>query len=111
MGSIAHRLGFADGTIRPLWRSAAAALENILTPPAGAHLWYDDRDVAFLQEDIKDRAEARKEDAITIETLWRAGYDPYSIIEYVTSGDLHQLKHTGVQSVQTQERNAREGSA
>ena len=96
------RRRFADGTMRPLWRNMAGSLANIIPVPSGAELWYDDRDIPFLQEDQKDAADIRKVDADAIKALTEAGYDPGSVVNAVTSGDLKRLKHTGVFSVQLQ---------
>lgn len=99
----AARRRFADGTIRPLWRSAAAALQNIVPAPDGAsRLWYDDRDVSFLQEDVMDAADIKAKEAQTIETLIRAGFVPASAVAAVTSGNYQSLEHTGLYSVQLQ---------
>jgi hypothetical protein len=100
---VAARRRFADGTIRPLWRSAAAALQNVLTlPDPTVRLWYDDRDVAFLQEDVADMAEIKNREALTMEALVRAGFEPESIVAAVTTGDFNKLVHTGLYSVQLQ---------
>jgi len=96
------RRSFADGTLRPLWRKAAAALETILVVPGGAHLWYDDRDIAFCREDVKDAAEAGQIDAATIVSLVNGGFEPRTVIDAVSSGDKKRLKHTGLVSVQLQ---------
>ena len=96
---MARRL-FGDHWARPSWRAAAAALQSIIPPPAGARLWYDDRDVSFLQEDRKDDAEIAQMQATTIEALVRAGYEPSSVTDAVTSGDFTLLRHTGLYSVQ-----------
>lgn len=95
---------FTDGTIRPNWRSAAAALEALVPPPDGSRLWYDIRDVAFLQEDQKDEAEIQSANAETIRRLVDAGFEPDAVIAAVTSGDLRSLsgKHSGLYSVQLQ---------
>ena len=99
----AARRRFADGTMRPLWRSAAGALENLVPPPSGAvRLWYDDRDVSFLQEDVLDAAEIRGKDATTMRTLVDGGFEPTSVISAVTTGDMTLLTHTGTLSVQLQ---------
>ena len=100
----AARRRFADGTMRPLWRSACSALQVIARPPdAGARLWFDDRDVSFLQEDVKDEADIRAQHAQTIKTLVEAGYTPGSVVEAVTTGDFTALAHSGLLSVQLQE--------
>lgn len=95
---------FADGTIRPHWRSAAAALQTIIPTPDGARLWYDVRDVAFMQEDQRDEAEIQSAHAETIRRLVDAGFDPDSVVAAVTTGDLRTLKgnHSGLYSVQLQ---------
>ncbi len=99
----AARRRFADGTIRPLWRAAAAALQTLVPPPdGGSRLWYDDRDVSFLQEDVLDAAEIRGKDAATMRTLVDGGFDPTSVIDAVTTGDMSRLTHTGTLSVQLQ---------
>jgi len=88
---------------RPLWRMAAASLESVVEAPEGAHLWYDTRDVAFLRDDAKEEASIRQQDATTIETLWRSGFTPDSVVTAVTTGDFTRLTHSGVGSVQTTE--------
>lgn len=95
---------FTDGTMRPLWRSASAALETIVPPPAGSRLWYDTRDVAFLQEDQKDEAEIQANHAETIRRLVDAGFEPDKVVQAVTSGDLKSLVggHSGLYSIQLQ---------
>ena len=67
------RRRFADGTMRPLWRQACGALDTIVNGPTGAELWYQDRDVAFLQDDMKDRAEILKSHMLTMESGVRSG--------------------------------------
>lgn len=98
------RRRLADGTMRPLWRNAAGSLASIVDVPSNAELWYDDRDVPFLQEDIKDAADIQSTEASTIRNLIEAGFDPDSVVEAVTSGDLRRLKqaHTGLVPVQLQ---------
>jgi phage portal protein BeeE len=100
----AARRRFADGTIRPLWRSAAGSLEMLVPPPSGSRLWYDARDIAFLQDDQKDEAEVQAKHASTIASLISAGFEPDSVIAAVTSGDLRSLSgsHSGLYSVQLQ---------
>lgn len=99
----AARRRFADGTMRPLWRSAAGALQTLVPPPSGGvRLWYDDRDVSFLQEDVLDSAEIRGKDATTMRTLVDGGFDPQSVIDAVTTGDMTLLTHSGTLSVQLQ---------
>jgi phage portal protein BeeE len=96
------RRRFADGTMRPLWRNMASSLEMLVTPPAGSTLWYDDRDIPFLAEDLKDRAEIQRVQAAAIKSLIDAGFDAASVVSAVTADDLERLKHTGLFSVQLQ---------
>lgn len=92
----------ADGTLRPLWRNAAGSLEVLLPPPAGARLWYDARDVAFLREDAKDAAEITQIQATTITSLVKEGFTPESAKAAVIAENMDLLVHTGLISVQLQ---------
>jgi hypothetical protein len=94
------RRRFADGTMRPLWRNAAGSLARIVNVKPGTELWYDDRDIPFLAEDLKDNAEIQKSQSVAIEALVRAGFDPQTVVSAVTAGDLSRLKHSGLVSVQ-----------
>lgn len=96
------RRRFADLFARPMWRSMCGSLEAIVPPPSGAELWYDDRDIAFLREDSKERAETQQLEAVTIKQLIDAGYKPETVVAAVTSGDYTKLVHTGLYSVQLQ---------
>ena len=96
------RRRFADLTMRPLWRNVAGSLATIVNVPKGSELWYDDRDIPFLAEDVKDAAEVQQSQAITIRELINAGYEPASVIDAVQAGDFGRLKHTGLVSVQLQ---------
>jgi phage portal protein BeeE len=98
----AARRRFADGWARPQWRSAAAALQTLAPPPAGARLWYDAADVAFLQEDEKDAAEIIDRNAGTIARLTDAGFNPDDVVAAVMAGDLRGLvgNHSGLYSAQ-----------
>ena len=93
---------FADVTMRPNWRSAAAALESIRPAPPGSRLWYDARDVAFLHEDEKDAADIQAKHAETIARLTDSGFLPDDAVKAVTGGDLRSLvgSHSGLFSVQ-----------
>jgi HK97 family phage portal protein len=97
------RRAFADLTMRPMWRDFAHSMANIIDVPSDAELWYDDRDIPFLQEDVKDEAEIQQTQAATITTLVRDGFTAESAIAAVTNGDMTMLKHTGMVSVQLQE--------
>jgi|GEM_PF-655748 len=96
------RRRFADGTMRPLWRAAAGALASIIRVPGGTQLWYDDRDIPFLQEDLKDAADIQKVNAESIKGLTEAGYEPQSVVDAVNANDLSRLQHSGMYSVQLQ---------
>jgi phage portal protein BeeE len=96
------RRRLVDGTMRPLWRSFASAMQSLVPPPRGSRLWYDDRDIPFLREDVGDQAEILSRRMLTIESGVRAGYDPDSVVEAVESGDFKRLVHTGLYSVQLQ---------
>ncbi len=100
----ATRRRFADGTMRPLWRAACAALSTLVPTPPAARLWYDAGDVSFLQEDVKDEADIRSRKALTIESLIRAGFRPDAAAEFAQTGDEAMLigQHTGLFSVQLQ---------
>lgn len=93
---------FGDGTIRPLWRNAAGSLQRIVETPAASQLWYDDRDVPFLREDMKDEAEIMSTEASTIRTLTDGGFTPESVVQAVLSNDWTRLAHTGLLPVQMQ---------
>jgi phage portal protein BeeE len=96
------RRAFADLTMRPLWRMMAASLESIVDVPGDSVLWYDDRDIPFLQEDLKDTAEIQNQQASTITMLIREGYTPESAVAAVTNDEWSLLEHTGLVSVQLQ---------
>jgi phage portal protein BeeE len=96
------RRSFADGTLRPLWRDFAGAMASIIQVPSDSRLWYDDRDIPFLQEDEKDDADIQQVQAATIRTLVDAGFTWESAVASVTNGDMKMLEHTGLFSVQLQ---------
>jgi hypothetical protein len=93
----------ADKALRPAWRNICGSLESIFPPPERSQLWYDDKDISFLQEDIKDRAEVQSKHAETVFRLISAGFEPDVVVDAVESEDLIRLKghHTGL-SVQLQ---------
>lgn len=94
---------FADMTIRPLWRTASAALSKFTTPPEGSRLWYAEKHIEFLQEDALDAADIFDKRAQSIRTLTDGGYEPESIIAAVMSENPSLLVHSGRTSVQLQE--------
>jgi len=93
-----------DGTMRPLWGAFAGAFQWLLQVPSGSRLWYDDRDIAFLREDVKDQADIQAKDATTISALITAGFEPDAVVDAVMAQDFRRLagKHSGLFSVQLQ---------
>lgn len=104
------RRAFADLTMRPLWRNMAASFANLVQIPGGAELWYDDRDIPFLQEDQKDAADIQQQQAVTIRNLVDAGFEPDSVIAAVMNNDYTHLLHSGLYSVQLQPAGAVKGN-
>lgn len=96
------RRRFADLFARPAWRNFAGSLQVIVPTPAGSRLWYDDRDIPFLADDMKDRADVQAQNSNAIRTLVDAGFEPSSAVRAVMAGDLRLLVHTGLYSVQLQ---------
>lgn len=96
------RRRFADLMARPAWQSAADALAPIIDRPANARLWYYDRDIPFLQEDVEDNARIAQMETYAIRTLIDAGFLPDSVVKAVVSSDWRELKHSGLFSVQLQ---------
>jgi hypothetical protein len=92
----------ADRTLRPLWRSLCGSLQSIVPSPPSSELWFDHRDISFLQEDRKDAADIEFIKAQTIRQLCEAGFDPASVVLAVESEDMTLLSHTGLSSVQLQ---------
>ena len=70
--------------------------------PSGAELWYDDRDISFLQEDQRDAAEIFQIEASTISSLVREGFTAESVQAATAAQDSSLLVHTGLVSVQLQ---------
>lgn len=98
----AAKRNFVDTTIRHLWQNAAGSLESIVTPPGGSRLWYDARDIPFLLDDMKDRAEIQLTQASANRQLVDAGYTPESIKAAIVAEDWTLLQHSGLYSVQLQ---------
>ena len=96
------RRAFADLTMRTLWRNACASLATIVPAPGRAELWYDDRDISFLQEDVTDQATVQQIQANAIRSLIDAGFEAKSVIDAITANDMARLQHTGLFSVQLQ---------
>lgn len=86
---------FADLTMRPLWRSAAASLEKLVEVPPNARLWYDTTDIAALREGERERAETAQILALAAGELIRSGYTPETVATALIAGDFSLLAHTG----------------
>lgn len=98
------RRQFGEQYAYPSWRQMCEALASLVAVPAGAELWYDTTDVAFLHEDAKDAAEVNFTQSQAIKQLIEAGYEPDAAVTAITGGDLSLLSgaHTGLVSVQLQ---------
>lgn len=96
------RRSFADLTIAPLWESAASSLQQVLTPPDGAFLAPDTRDIPFLREDARQQAEIHQLEASTINSLVGAGFTHESVLKAMNASDWNLLVHSGLYSVQLQ---------
>jgi phage portal protein BeeE len=94
------RRKFGDHWARPQWRSAAGALAKAVKVPAGSRLWYDDRDIPFLREDLEAEANIMQTRANALRSLLDAGFTPETAVAAVDGNDLKVLKHTGKMSVQ-----------
>lgn len=102
------RRKFGDHFARPQWRSFTAAVAHLVDQPkvfdptATIRLWYDDRDIPFLREDMRDEAEIKGRDAATVRTLIEAGFDPDAAVAFTQTGNLSSLngEHSGLTSVQ-----------
>ncbi len=93
---------FADGWCRPTWRKMCGALATIVPAQSGAMLWYDDSDIGFLKEDVKDAAEVIQIQMASIRQGVDSGFDPDTVVDAVVAGDLMRLQHSGMFSVQLQ---------
>lgn len=96
------RRKFGDHWARPQWRSAAGALAKAVMVPAGSRLWYDDRDIPFLREDMDAEAQIMATRASAVRTLLDAGFTPETAVAAVDGNDLTVLEHSGWFSVQLQ---------
>ena len=86
----------------PTVQALCACLQRIVPPPPNSELWYDTRDVAFVQEDRTDEASIMQQKASAILSLVNAGYQPDSIVQAVDNNQLALLTHSGLASVQLQ---------
>lgn len=82
---------FVDMTMRPLWRTACAALQQLVPPPNASRLWFDVSDIAALRQGETERAQTMLVQAQTAAVLIQSGFERTSVQEAVTSGELTQL--------------------
>lgn len=87
---------FSDLTIRPLWRNLCGSMERVFPAPAGQRLWFDDRDIPALAEDLNVQADVLVKRASAVGILVRSGYTPESAVAAVEGGNLNVLEHTGL---------------
>jgi phage portal protein BeeE len=92
----------ADTWLRPMWRNVSGSLANIIDVPSDGELWYDDRDIPFVQEVEKDTAEIQQVQSQTLRTLVDGGFTPESAVAALKADDMSKLKHTGLLPVQLQ---------
>ncbi|WP_395153134.1 phage portal protein [Ilumatobacter sp.] len=92
----------ANGWFSPTVEDLCASLESIAQPPAGKMLGADLSRVLFLQEDASDQSLITQTQMAAIRNAVDGGFTPESATKAVTSGDLLQLDHTGLLSVQLQ---------
>jgi hypothetical protein len=94
---------YADITLRYLWENVAGSLAVLLSVPPGAMLWYDDRDIKFLQVDRLEHAQIMQTNASTMQTLINSGWEPDTARDaLLADGDWSKLVHSGLYSVQLQ---------
>jgi hypothetical protein len=83
--------------MRPMWRNIAAFARPDRRRAGRRELWYDDRDIPFLQEDVKDEAEIQQTQAVTIHELINAGLSRFGRSRRSPNGDnLLQAHRPGV---------------
>lgn len=93
---------WADTELRPDWAAACEKLQKLVETPSDSRLWYDERRIAFLKADRKILAETQETQARALRSLIDAGFEPDTAVRYLSSGDLGDLRHTGMYSVQLQ---------
>jgi hypothetical protein len=94
---------WADGELRPLWESLCQSYSSLVHVPADGRLWYDDRDISFLREDVLQRAQVINQEAEIMQGMVMQGFTWESVRDaLVEGGDWRLLKHTGLFSVQLQ---------
>lgn len=97
--------------MRSLWREASGALATIIKVPTGAELWYDERGISFLKDDLADIAKVQQAQASAMSSAVQSGMDPQSIIAWLASDDITLLKPLeGLTTVQLQPINPTTGT-
>jgi phage portal protein BeeE len=84
------------GWARSEWRSVCGTLERLLDVPAGNRLWFDESDIAALQDGLMERGQAALVRMQALLAAVQAGFTHESAIAAVDSMDLSQLKAGGV---------------
>lgn len=93
---------FGDTTIYHLGQNVCASLEALVPPPdENTRLWFD-TNTPFFRDDAKAEADVRYRDSQTLRNYIDAGWEPETAKQAVLSGDISQLSHTGLFSVQLQ---------
>ena len=99
----AAKRAFADGTMRPLWRSACQALGKLIEVPEDSRLWYDEAGIAALRQGEKEQADTMLVLAQAAQSLIMSGYTAESVNLALSSGDITLLNQIpGFVSVQMQ---------
>ena len=83
---------FADITMRPLWRSACAALTKFVNVPAGTRLWFNTKEIAALRQGEKELADTMLLLSKAAGELATAGFEHASIVAALSAGDLTLLR-------------------
>lgn len=96
------RRAWADAQLRPLWADICETIAPLVSVPGDSELWYDERRIAFLAEDLKDAAEIQQQQVSALRTLLDAGFTPESAAAFLETGDFSVLQHSGLYSVQLQ---------
>jgi Phage portal protein len=81
---------------RPQWRSVCGALSQIVDVPAGNRLWFDESDIAALQDGILERGQAQLVNAQALLALVQAGYTHESAVAALVAADPNLLQAGGL---------------
>src|SRR5215475_10128541 len=83
---------FANVWARPRWRSACAALSQIVDVPAGNRLWFDTSDIFALQDGEMEKGQTALVKSQGLLALRQAGYTRESSVAFINSGDVSALQ-------------------